>query len=247
MSKVVSLIASYDPHNLYVPVVVSELRKRSKVILFTTDQPTFEVDEVFMYDRSIGKDLVYEPRKWITSNLEADWDYVLYSEDDIFISESVLDVVIKSYKTLPEGLVPGFARYEYLVEDNKRYIDLHPSNSVHRGGSTIVKKLYTELGMWEPWNLHSGNFIFSKNHIQNLIRGDKFEKTFQEYGYRYGNCDQLESAASVLYFTYTKVLPKDVSSVQVHHLPNKYINMPHNYGNACGPGELDIINEYETK
>jgi hypothetical protein len=247
MFTIISLIVSYNPHNYYVPIVVKELRKKSKVILFTTDKPNFEVDDLFIYDKSIGENLVYEPRKWIIDNLESNWDYVLYNEDDILILDSVLSEAIKTYQNLPSGFAPGFARYEFITEDNKRYIDLDPSNSVHRGGSTIIKHVHKDIEMFEPWNLHSGNFIFSKKDIQSLFHNNKIEKYFLEHELRYGNCGPLETTASVLYSTITKVLPKDVSSVSVHHLPNKYINMQHIQGDKCGPGKLDIINEYESK
>lgn len=246
MSKIISLVVSYNPHNPYVPIVVKELRKRTKVLLFTTSPPNFEVDNFFIYEKSIGADLVYKPREWILDNIDGDWDYVLYNEDDILIKDSVLNTVVGLYEALPSGLIPGFARYESILDSNKRYIDLHPSNSVHRHGFTIIKEVYKDLNIWEPWNLHSGNFLFSKEDMSTIIRKGKFEKTFSEYGLRYGSCGQLESAASVLYYEYTKVLPREVSNVQVHHLPNKYIKLPHNYGDICGPSELDIIKEYDN-
>jgi len=247
MNKIVSLIASYNPLNPYVPLVVKELRRKSKVILFSTEKPEFDVDELFLYDKSIGKNLVYQPRKWIIDNIHLDWDYIIYNEDDILITETVLNNAIKLYEIMPDGFAPGFARYEYLTENNKRYIDLHPSNSIHRGGYNIIRKSYRDLNMFEPWNLHSGNFLFSKKDVLNIIANNKFETYFLEFDLRYGNCDQLESAASTLYYTIIKLLPKDVSLVQVHHLPNKYINMSHNYGDISGPGELEIFNEYESK
>ena len=245
--KIVSLVASYNPHNPFVLNTITELKKVGKVVLFTTTEVQLGADDVFLYDSSVGIDLVYKPREWIYNNMQSGWDYVLYNEDDILIPESSIHHAIKLYQTLPSHMVPGFARYEYLDPTNKRYIDLHSSNSVHRGGASIVKESFAEFEVWEPWNLHSGNFLFSKSDISNMIENGRFERYYKEFGFQYGFCDQLESAASVLYYNYTKVLPKDVEEVCCHHQPNKYINMAHNYGDACGPSKQDIISEYNNE
>jgi hypothetical protein len=56
-----------------------------------------------------------------------------------------------------------------------------------------------------------------------MIKYGRFESKFAEYGFQYGNCDQLESAASTLYFNYTKVFPYKFEEVECLHLPKKYI------------------------
>ena len=225
--KIVSLIASYSPANIYLPQVVEELRKVGKVVIFTTEQVDIEVDEIHQYPKSIGRDLVYKPREWVLNNLDQEWDYVLYNEDDILIPSSSVQAVIELYNTLPEDYMPGFIRYEEKVETgDKVYFDMNPLHAVHRrDGYGIVKNVYKEYGVWEPFNLHSGNWILSKQDINNMIQHNVFETYYKEYGFQYGNCDQLESAASVPYMSYTKVFPIDIESVECKHLPEKYIHM----------------------
>ena len=111
---------------------------------------------------------------------------------------------------------------------------MNPAHSVHMGGNVIVKSKY-DGDIWEPWNLHSGNWIFHKNDIKNMISNNLFETKFKQYGMQYGNCDQLESAASTIYFPYTKVFPKDIESVECQHLPQKYIYF------STNPTKQDII------
>ena len=82
--NVVSLIPSYNPHNEFVGTVVDELKKFSKVVLFTTEPHTLNVDETVYFDKSVGRELVYKPKEWISNNLDKDWDFALYNEDDIF-------------------------------------------------------------------------------------------------------------------------------------------------------------------
>ena len=76
--KVVSLIPSYNPHNEYVGQVVDELRKSTKVILFTTENHNLNVDETIYFSKDVGRELVYKPRKWILDNIDQDWDFALY-------------------------------------------------------------------------------------------------------------------------------------------------------------------------
>lgn len=222
--RVISLIPSYEPSNEYVRTVVDELKKVSKVILFTTENHNLDVYETIYFGKDVGKDLVYKPKEWIKNNIEGNWDYVLYNEDDILISESSLTKVLELYESLPSPFIPGFIRYELDPRDNtKRYFDMNPVHAVHRGSHGIVKDKWIDHKVWEPWNLHSGNWVFSKSDVKVMIESDAFETFYKEKGYSYGNCDQLESAASVPYMFYTKVYPYDFESVEVEHLPKKYI------------------------
>lgn len=222
--RIVSLIPSYIPSNEHVKRVVDELKKVSKIILFTTENHNLDVDETIYFDKSVGRDLVYKPKEWIKNNLNSNWDYALYNEDDIFISESSVKRVIELYEMLPSPFIPGFIRFEFDDRDQtKRYFDMNPVHAIHRESHGTVKNKWSDHKVWEPWNLHSGNWIFSKQDIQNMIDNNLFETYYKEKGYMYGNCDQLESAASVPYMFYTKVYPYDIESVEVEHLPKKYI------------------------
>jgi hypothetical protein len=222
--KIVSLIPSYNPHNEYVGQVVEELSKFTKVILFTTENHNLNVDETIYFSKNVGRELVYKPRKWILDNIDQDWDFALYNEDDIFISEQSLNNAIEMYKKLPSPFIPGFIRYELDPrDDTKRYFDMNPVHAVHRGSHGTIKYISMTEKVWEPWNLHSGNWLFSKDDIKTMIENNVFETSYKEKGYMYGNCDQLESAASVPYMFYTKVYPYDFEKVEVEHLPKKYI------------------------
>ena len=116
--KIVSLIPSYDPHNENVVKVVNELKKSTKIVLFTTENHDLNVDETIYFPKEVGRDLVYKPREWILNNINEDWDYALYNEDDIFISEQSLNNVIELYESLPSPFIPGFIRYESDPRDN---------------------------------------------------------------------------------------------------------------------------------
>lgn len=241
-NKIISLIPSYNPHNEYVKTVINELNKFSKVILFTTEPHNLDVSETIYYDKGVGRELVYKPREWLTENIEADWEYALYNEDDIFIPEISFRNVIELYKTLPSPFIPGLIRYEFDERDNtKRYFDMNPVHAIHRGYNGTIKEQFPNEQIWEPWNLHSGNWVFSKADIKNMIKNNVFETFYKQNGYQYGNCDQLESAASVPYLFYIKVYPYDFEKVECKHLPTKYINF------SINPTYKDIKDELRSK
>ena len=222
--KIISLVVSYEPSNKYVELVIQELAKVSNVILFTTEEHSYHVYDTVYFSKSIGLDLAYEPRKWIVDHIQDEWDYVLYNEDDIFIPKQSIDTVINLYNNLPSELVPGFIRYE-VDNDVKRYIDMHPGHAIHRSGYGSVKQVDTVRSIWEPWNIHSGNWLLSKSYVLNLIQNNRFDTYFKQFNPQYGNCSQLESCATSVYQNYTKVYPIDFESVECWHMPNKYITM----------------------
>lgn len=223
--KIASLICSYNPQNPFVGRVIDELKKVSKVYLFTTEPHQYEVDETFFFPKDVQYNLAYKPREWVLNNIDKNWDFALYNEDDILIPENSVKNLIRLYETLPENYKPGFIRYEIDQSENKRYIDMHPAHAVQRGGGGTVKEVISTNDIWEPWNIHSGNWFFSKEDIKKMIDDNKFEISYRQHGFQYGSCLQLESAATCLYLNYTKVYPSNFTSVECFHMPNRYVNM----------------------
>lgn len=222
--KLLSLIVSYDSHNNFVQKVHDSLKKHGDVILFTTDIPKFNCNYI-VFPKTIGVNLVYEPRKWLVNNSYEDWDYILYTEDDILIPSTSIHNVINFYEKFSyKNLIPGFVRYE-LFNNEKMWIDLHPAHSIHRNckNGVNVSKIYDNIKMFEPCNVHSGNWIFRTDHITNMIKFEQFELYHNQYGIKYYT--ELEDAASLPYLRYTKILPFDLSLVECHHLPNKYVHI----------------------
>ena len=196
MERIISLIPSYNYNPIYTDQVVVELNKVSKTILFTTHNVDTPASTTVVCDPTLGKDLVYETRKWVFNNINEDWDYVIYNEDDIFLPVESIRNVLSLYKQLPDDLLPGFIRYEFDETNNKRYIDMHPAHSVHRGGFQSIKRVFDSYGTWEPWNLHTGNWLLSKQDILHLIANNRFETYYNQHNMQYGNSDQLESSAT---------------------------------------------------
>jgi len=110
-----------------------------------------------------------------------------------------------------------------------RTISLIPSYNPHNEYVSIVIEELNKfsdviLFTTEKHNLKvSETIYFNKSDIEQMIQHGRFESTFAQHGFQYGNCDQLESAASTLYFNYIKVFPYNFEEVECLHLPKKYI------------------------
>lgn len=222
--KIVTLIPSYSPKPERIPLVLNEIKLFSdRTIIFAAEEYDFGPEfEVVKYDKSIKDDLVFEPRKWIEKNLEEDWDFVLYNEDDILITEKVFRSALKFQESLTYPNVVGFNRFEFH-NGEKHWIDQHPAHGVWTNShnkSIIVKN---EIA-WVPANFHSGNFLLPKDYARKLISSGRFDTTFKDKGISY--CGKAESGATSIYRTLIKNIPLDFESVQCQHLDNKYCFSP---------------------
>lgn len=218
--KMISLIPSYHPNMETLSKVVAELSKVSAVYIFSPDQSVERLANWIKCDASLGHNLVFEPRKWVKQNIDLDFDYVLYNEDDILIHSDQLLHVVELQSTLPMSYTTGFLRYEWYNSE-RRFIDMHPAHSVHTGGngvSDVLKKV--DQNWFRPWNVHSGNFLLSKQQIEWLMFADRWDTFFGERDIRYCGC--LESGATSVYRSFKKVLPINYSDVAVEHMATKY-------------------------
>jgi hypothetical protein len=201
-------------------LVINELKKFSdRIIVFTTENRPFVGCEVKTFDKSVGHNLVFEPRKWIIENIGSDWDYVLYNEDDILITESSFNSATKIQLSLEYPFVSGFNRFE-RKDGIKYWIDQHPDHGIHTGNSG-KQYITKDSEWWIPANFHSGNFLVSKEYILRLINEGKFDSRHSQYNITY--CGVLESGATSLYRHLTKILPINFESIECEHLDNKYL------------------------
>lgn len=216
------------------------------IMRFTTEEGMnyrFDTTHDFMYPKELKHAFPYVTKEWVDGILEFGdeeghdlldkYDYVLYTEDDLLITEAAVKEVIGLQNVLDQyesedgkAYVAGFIRYERKKDGSIIYIDMHPAHSVHRGGKGTVKdrfkfvdKVGYEIEAFEPWNIHSGCWLLSVENVRWLIKNGKFiTKPTEERKY----CGPLESAATEIYFDFTRVYPNDVSVIAIEHMHNKY-------------------------
>lgn len=216
--KIAHCIAAYSIRLNTLPKVADQL---GNVFIFSPDKKASHYGVHIPTDPSLKQLTVFEPRRWMLEHLN-EYDYFYYSEDDILTRKDQLEYAIAYGNTLPEGCVTGFLRYENKP-DGRQFIDLNPIHSVHNKGNGSVRHRH-QYG-WEPWNVHSGNFILSRQQVVTLIESEY-------WGTKHSYCGTLESGASNIYRKLTKVLPYDYDKVAVEHLDDKY----------TGPTDKELTN-----
>lgn len=195
---------------------------------------TFDNVETIVHPYELQTNFAYTPKQWIVENKSVlkQYDYVLYTEDDLLIYEEQFHNVIQ-YQTLlntySDNLKVGFIRFEKKADGSVIYNDQHPAHSIHRGGSCSVKQviMIDNHTFFEPWNIHSGCWLLSSDDIIRMIDNNTFQTSAFNLGRVY--VTELESSATEVYFDYTKVYPENFTEVAIEHMCDKYIGVNQEY------------------
>lgn len=197
--------------------------------------------ETILFPFEVATKLPYCAKEWLkeNKNVLSNYDYVLFTEDDLLIKEQQLTNVINYQKLLDNvnsSYKIGFIRFEKKSNGAVVYIDQHPAHSVHRGGSNIIKQVIMENGIrfFEPWNIHSGCWLLSVADILSMIENNTFQTSFHNLNRIYHG--PLESAATEIYLDYIKLYPENVEDVAIEHMCDKY----------SGVTKKEIIEEITT-
>ena len=227
--KILSTIACYAGNsNIYLELVVEELKKISDVVVFSPENINIDGIKTEIRSKDLGHGLVFEPRQYILDHIE-EYDYFLYNEDDIFISKESLEFAIETNEKLIQHNIQynvGFLRYE-LENNIPEFVDLAPYNSVHLGGNGVsdVIRYVTNIKneyYFNAWNPHSGNFLLSKEQVK-LLHTNNYFSTVPKATY----CGILESGATGFNEVIVKYTPvENYKKLMVHHMSNKYIFNP---------------------
>ena len=194
------------------------------IVLFSTREVRAGNIPNIVYPSELSFQFAFMPRQWLMENLCClEHDYIMYMENDLIVPErSVLNcIAINAYlKQFSGNYISGFIRYERKPQ--KAYIDMLPSVR-----PTVLKVLTSNDGrkFWIPGNLHSGNFLLSRQQLNQMIQLKQFQTTHAQYGKQYYGI--LESAASDIYLDYIKVLPEDFTEVEIEHVTNRYKGLTH--------------------
>lgn len=183
--------------------------------------------ETILFPFEINVHLPYSAKNWLSQNKSvlSNYDYVLYTEDDLLIPEHQFTNVL-NYQTKLDNINPlykvGFIRFEKKPNGAIEYVDQHPAHSGHRGGRSIVKQAILAEGVkfFEPWNIHSGCWLFSTKDIMSMMENNTYQTSFHNLNRKYHG--PLESAATEIYMDYIKLYPENVEEVAIEHMCNKY-------------------------
>lgn len=228
--NILALIVSYGTHqDIFLQKNIETLSTFSAhkvdIKVFCTDvlQCKHPV-EYIQFERSIGHNLTAMPYAYLQQNIKQimqDYDYVLYSENDINITESNVESFIHWNDILDKhNCCCGFIRYE--DKDNVKYaVDFTRSITAYE---TIDEIKYIQTFD----NVHSGCWLFSCNQIHRLL--DHFSSIGASLEDRASNIYK-SSVWPGSHWGIKKLIPlQDLNDLLVHHMPNKYavdLHTPH--------------------
>ena len=251
--KILVCISNYGNHQLeYLREVIQEYNRMASdglsvdIIIDTTVPIDFgQVSNRLniaqqMHDPTIGKGLVFAHRPHVIERYDS-YDLFIYTENDILITLKNIKAFLNISHQIPGNYITGFLRYEIKQEDKKKYlIDAHPQRPIILQNTININGIdYISLA-----NFHQGGWILTRRQLKQVLNSGGFftaphrsKKFTQVY-------DTLESGATDIYTLCgfaAKLLPVgELSSLMVHHLPNKYVNSGGEWENP-GPLTLDQL------
>jgi SAM-dependent methyltransferase len=147
-----------------------------------------------------------------------EYDVFVYAEDDTLVRQRTLDTFVELSELLPEGVVPGFMRFEERPDGSRSYCSIHsyyrwlPGSTFRSGGLTFAA--FT--------NEHAACYALTRAQLHRAISSGGFLVAPHQGAY-----DMLVSAATD---PYTRCGMEKVVCVErlddllLHHLPNVYLD-----------------------
>ncbi len=235
--KVLVCISNFGNHQLkYLRKVVQEYDRMASddfsidIIIDTTAE--LEVSKVSgslnisqrIHKPAVGKALAFAHRSHVIERSDR-YDLFIYSENDILISLENIRAFLNISSQIPGNYITGFLRYEIREEGQPKYlIDAHPQrplilqNTININGIDYISLV----------NFHQGGWILTRPQLKRALNSGGFTTVPHRYKKITQVYDTLESGASDVYTLcgfVSKILPLgELSSLMVHHLPNKYVN-----------------------
>jgi SAM-dependent methyltransferase len=156
------------------------------------------------------------PHKKVFAERLEHYDFFVYSEDDMLMTETNLRALMKVNEVLRDDEIAGFLRSEKGQNGAVNYPDIHenfhwdPASIRSRGEYTLAK--FT--------NEHAACYVLTQSQLRKAIRSGGFLVEPHE-----GKYDLLCSAATDPYTQcgFTKLIPiSKLDDFTLHHLSNKY-------------------------
>jgi len=175
------------------------------------------------------KNTVYYHRKEFFEK-QNQYDYFLFSEDDILIKEETIDTYIKYDNKLPINYCLGFIRFENTPEKIDYLIDLW----------TNVPGYYYIAN--NSTNIKNNNYFMTTNPFQScyILSKEKLKYTIENSNYLISAdnaiTDIIETASAGIFTNWStgtgvinKVITKNIEDLNncfIHHMPNIHCNPP---------------------
>ena len=227
--KILVSIATYGEKNInYLNRVINEYKSYKKYDIDISVHGTIPIDQtnINFIQYKNPKNTVFLHRSEFVDK-QNDYDYFIFTEDDILIKEYTIDVYIKHDKLLPINYSLGFLRFEKTPEAIDYFIDLWLNlsnyNFIKNNNIDIVGYNYFSVT-----NPHQSSYVLSKDKLKYVIDNSNYLTDVADMG--------LESASSGIFTDWYlntgvlhKILPLNKECLEqcfIEHLPGNHCNEP---------------------
>lgn len=225
--RILVSIATYGSKNReYLQKVINEYRAFKKYKVDITIHGTDPLDrsdvDFIQYDNP--KNTVFLHRAEFI-NKQDDYDYYIFTEDDMLITEATIDTYLKHDTTLPEDYCMGFLRFERVSEPTRYLIDLwlNIDNYTYIKDTNLVMNRTSYFRVTNP---HQACYMLSRKKLKYVIANSTYLISGDGLG--------LETASSGIFTDWylgtgviNKVLPiekVELENCLIEHLPGNHCN-----------------------
>lgn len=230
--KILISISTYgEKNNKYLNQVIDEYKSFKKYdtdIIVNGTIPLERKDITFVTHKN-PKNTAYFHRKEFFEKQD-DYDFFLFSENDMLIFEDSIDLYAQYENKLPENYCLGFLRFENTPEKVKYLIDLWLN--VH--GYDFIKNQCISINdesFFIVTNPFQSSYILSRKKLKYVIKNSNYLTTGDEFA-----SEVIESASSGIFTDWgfqtgviNKVIPLSKDSIKkcfIEHLPGNHCNPP---------------------
>ncbi len=145
-----------------------------------------------------------------------DYDLFVYSEDDTLLTEANVNAFLEAERLLPEGMIPGFLRYEEGPDGQRYCSTMHAF--YHWDVGSVAEYGGKLFGYYT--NEHGALYILTRGQLKKAIASGGYTVTPHA-----GMYDMLVSAATDPYTMCglkKMICLSDIQNFMLHHLPNIY-------------------------
>lgn len=224
MKKILVLISNYGTSQLtYCQNLINSLGiiegYKFEIKVFSSSNDILANCENIMVTNYYSTDFPNCIYDYLRNNNYDDYDYILFSENDLLFTESNFNTYFKYVKS--DDYTIGFLRYEEKNGD-KYLIDCGYSESKFSIKNKIgIQEIYENI-LYRLDNCHQGCWFLKKEIVTILLKKISIGYTLEDKASNFFYSESFPGNTQGI----KKYIPiSDFENLLIHHQPNKYVNI----------------------
>lgn len=192
------------------------------VVMTAKNDKIGEDVEIEHFEEELGHWFLWEHQAVIADRQSLNFDLLMFSEDDIRLTEDNFNYFVEHADNLKDTLYhPGFLRFE-VFDSGSYLVDMNADSWKHGSMSDIKGTKYWTANQFAPLlpNTHQGCFLFTRRRFKELVDANKFYVKRDRYGWGKGRrmLGIRECATNWMYkLYYRKAWAIDDRRMFIHH------------------------------